>query len=90
MAVQKAFLLIKDQCPHCEHLKQFLALALRNHYQDCLEYVHQTNNAEQFATLVSQHGIKETPALIMEEDVLQGFAPQATLNFLIKHFGKRP
>jgi glutaredoxin len=89
MIMKQAIILTKDQCPNCQNLKMFLKMALRDRYQDQLREVHQTLQAEEFASLVNQHNIMATPALIYEEDIVRGFEPQTVVNFLVKHFGKK-
>jgi hypothetical protein len=51
--------------------------------------VHQTNQAEEFASLVKTHTIMSTPAIILGDEVIRGFEPQPVVNFLVKHFGKK-
>jgi glutaredoxin-like protein NrdH len=87
--MNQAIILTKDDCPNCQNLKMFLKMALRNQYQAHLREVHQTANPEEFTALVQQHHIMSTPALIYQDDVVRGFEPQPTVNFLVKHFGKK-
>jgi glutaredoxin len=87
--MDKAILLTKDQCPYCDQLKKFLSLALNNKYEDVIIMVHQQREPELFQQYVAQFQITETPSLIVGKDVLKGFAPQKTVDFLVQHFGKR-
>jgi glutaredoxin len=85
----QAIILTKDQCPNCQNLKMFLKMALRDQYKDNLREVHQTHQAEEFASLVKTHTIMATPAIILGNEVIRGFEPQPVVNFLVKHFGKK-
>jgi glutaredoxin len=85
----QAIILTKDQCPNCQNLKMFLKMALRDKYKDNLREVHQTSQAEEFASLVKTHTIMSTPAIILGDEVIRGFEPQPVVNFLVKHFGKK-
>jgi glutaredoxin-like protein NrdH len=87
--MNQAIILTKDQCPNCQNLKMFLKMALKDQYQGHLREVHQTHQADEFNHLVTQFQIMSTPALIYQEDVVRGFEPQAIVNFLSKHFGKK-
>jgi glutaredoxin len=87
--MSQAIILTKDQCPNCQNLKMFLKMALRDQYQGNLREVHQTLQADEFKQLVDQHQIMSTPALIYQNEVVRGFEPQAVVNFLSKHFGKK-
>lgn len=87
--MNKAFILTKDNCPQCMQLKMFLKMALKDAYLDQLEEVHQVNQQALFNALVAKHAIQSTPAMIYQDDVMRGFAPQAVVNFLTKHFGKK-
>jgi glutaredoxin-like protein NrdH len=87
--MNKAYLLTKDNCPQCTQLKMFLKMALKDAYLEQLQEVHQIKDTDLFNTLVTKHTILSTPALIYQEDVVRGFAPQPVVNFLTKHFGKK-
>jgi glutaredoxin len=87
--MEKAILLTKDQCPFCDQLKKFLSLALNNRYEDVIVMVHQQTDPHLFQEYVGHFEIKETPSMIVGDDILKGFAPQKTVDFLMKHFGKR-
>jgi glutaredoxin-like protein NrdH len=89
VSMEKAYLLTKDNCPQCLQLKMFLKMALKDAYLDQLQEVHQTNDQDLFNTLVAKFTIQATPAIIYQEEVLRGFAPQPVVNFLTKHFGKK-
>jgi glutaredoxin len=85
----QAIILTKDQCVNCQNLKLFLKMALKDRYQDNLQEVHQTLHADAFQALVKKHQIQSTPAIIMHDEVIRSFEPQAVVNFLVKHFGKK-
>jgi len=87
--MNKAYLLTKDNCPQCTQLKMFLKMALKDAYLEQLQEVHQMKDTDLFNTLVAKHTILSTPALIYQEDIVRGFAPQPVVNFLTKHFGKK-
>lgn len=87
--MDKVILLTKQDCPNCEQLKKFLHFALQDRYAEDFDLVHREADAVRFQELVNRHHIKETPTLIYHDYVLSGFAPQAVVNFLQQHLGKK-
>jgi glutaredoxin-like protein NrdH len=87
--MEQAFILTKNNCINCNHLKMFLKMALQDKYNNNLVEIHQELNPEQFNQLVKQFNVLATPALIYQNDILRTFEPQALVNFLTKHFGKK-
>lgn len=86
--MNQAILLTKDQCPFCDQLKKFLLLALNNRYANVITIVHQQTEPDLFQQYIEKYQITETPTMIANDETLKGFAPQKTVDFLIKHFGK--
>jgi hypothetical protein len=85
--MQKVYVLTQDQCPNCHALHQFLQLALKDKYAPHIIKVHKSIDEALYRELVSMYNIKETPSLIYQDEIIQGFKPQITLDLFQKHFG---
>lgn len=57
-------MLTQNDCPQCERLKLMLEKPLRGQFGPQIRAVHREEQAEEFSTLVQQHGIQTTPALL--------------------------
>lgn len=58
---------------------------LGNEYEDHIVLIHKEDNPKRYEELVSKHNIASVPALICMDDVLVGFSPSATQDFLESH-----
>jgi glutaredoxin-like protein NrdH len=87
--MDQAVLLTKNDCPYCDQLKKFLHFALQDRYAPHLIVIHKEDQPKIFEDYVNQYQVRETPTLLFNADKLVGFAPQAVVDFLTRHFGKK-
>lgn len=86
--MEKIKFLTQQRCPKCEQLRSFLELGLRNKYQDDIVEIKREVQRQEFAQLVHNHHLTQTPVLIYKDQVLTETTPTKVSAFLKEATGK--